>query len=55
MKTFIIEYFVNNEKNVMYVKEETALRARTAFIRKMMSKYGATYLNAAGFHIIDVL
>ena len=51
MELFYIDYYLNNEVFTAYVTAEDADQARAFFMQKIMSKYGATNLNNAGFRI----
>lgn len=55
MKLFYIDYYMDNEVFTDYIEANNSDQARAFFVQKMMSKYGAMYLNAVGFRIKEII
>jgi len=54
MELFYIDYCLNDELHTGYIMAEDADQARAFFMQRIMSRYGATNLNNAGFRILDI-
>ena len=51
---FYIDYYFNNEVKTDYIEATNADQARAWLVQKLMSKYGAAYLNGVGFRIKEI-